>query len=85
MTSNSTSAGKSRLLWPPRCEEMPRSRYAVRLMRLAFLSPRIQRDILAGTQPTSLRLEDLVRAPMPLSWKAQKFWVERDIRRLAFD
>jgi site-specific DNA recombinase len=56
----------------PNVEEMPRSRYAVRLMRLAFLSPRIQRDILAGRQPTSLRLEDLVRAPLPLCWRAQE-------------
>jgi site-specific DNA recombinase len=56
----------------PNVEEIPQSRYAVRLMRLAFLSPRIQRDILAGHQPTSLRLEDLVRAPLPLSWRAQE-------------
>jgi hypothetical protein len=53
-------------------EEMPQSRYEVRLMRLAFLSPRILRDILAGRQPPSLRLEDLVRAPMPVCWKAQE-------------
>jgi site-specific DNA recombinase len=53
-------------------KEIPQSRYAVRLMRLAFLSPRIQRDILAGHQPTSLRLEDLVRAPLPLCWRAQE-------------
>lgn len=56
----------------PAVKEIPQSRYAVRLMRLAFLSPRIQRDILAGRQPTSLRLEDLVRAPMPAGWKAQE-------------
>ena len=35
----------------PSVTEIPQSRYAVRLMRLAFLSPRIQRDILAGHQP----------------------------------
>ncbi|MFL6728014.1 MAG: recombinase family protein [Sphingomicrobium sp.] len=56
----------------PEVEEIPQSRYAVRLMRLAFLSPRIQRDILAGHQPTNLRLEDLVRAPLPLCWRAQE-------------
>jgi site-specific DNA recombinase len=56
----------------PNVEKIPQSRYAVRLMRLAFLSPRIQRDILAGHQPTSLRLEDLVRTPMPLCWRAQE-------------
>jgi site-specific DNA recombinase len=48
-------------------------------MRLAFLSPRIQREILAGTQPANLRLEDLMRAPMPICWKAQ----ERMIARVA--
>jgi site-specific DNA recombinase len=56
----------------PNVEEIPQSRYAVRLMRLAFLSPRIQRDILAGRQPANLRLEDLVRAPLPLCWSAQE-------------
>jgi site-specific DNA recombinase len=60
-------------------EAMPQSRYAVRLMRLAFLSPSIQRDILAGRQPPWLRLEDLVRVRIPLCWKAQ----ERLIRRLS--
>ena len=55
----------------PIVEDMPQSRYAARLMRLAFLSPRIQREILAGRQPANLRLEDLVRAPMPLCWKRQ--------------
>src|SRR3954470_22528525 len=61
----------------PHVEEIPRSRYAVRLMRLAFLSPRIQRDILAGHQPPRLRLEDLVRAPLPLCWKAQERMISR--------
>jgi DNA invertase Pin-like site-specific DNA recombinase len=55
----------------PLVRDMPQSRYAVRLMRLAFLSPRIQRDILAGWQPHYLRLEDLVRAPVPLCWRVQ--------------
>jgi site-specific DNA recombinase len=61
----------------PIIQEMPQSRYAARLMRLAFLSPRIQRDILAGQQPTSLRLEDLVRGPVPLCWRAQERMLER--------
>lgn len=37
-------------------DAVPGSRYAVRVMRLAFLSPAIQRAILAGRQPPSLRL-----------------------------
>jgi DNA invertase Pin-like site-specific DNA recombinase len=56
----------------PLAKEMPESRYAVRLMRLALLSPRLQRDILAGEQPCDFRLEDLVRSPLPLCWRAQE-------------
>ncbi|WP_344698960.1 hypothetical protein [Sphingomonas limnosediminicola] len=56
----------------PTVKGIPQPRYAVRLMRLAFLSPRIQRDILAGHQPARLRLEDLMRAPVPFRWKAQE-------------
>lgn len=63
----------------PLIPEMPSSRYSVRILRLAFLSPALQRDILAGRQPPKLRLEDLVRAKIPLCWKAQ----EHLIRRLA--
>lgn len=61
----------------PIVEEMPRSRYAARLMRLAFLSPQIQADIFAGRQPTSLRLEDLVRGTVPLCWSAQDRMLKR--------
>jgi site-specific DNA recombinase len=62
----------------PVVEVMPQSRYAVRLMRLAFLSPSIQREILAGRQPPKLRLEDLMRCTVPLGWEAQ----ERMIRQV---
>lgn len=40
-------------------------------MKLAFLSPRIQRAILAGEQPADLTLERIVRAPVPLCWAEQ--------------
>jgi len=56
----------------PSVAEIPRSRYDVRLMRLAFLAPRIQRDILSGSQPNNLRLEDLMRSPLPLCWREQE-------------
>jgi site-specific DNA recombinase len=56
----------------PLPEGMPMSRYSVRLMRLAFLSPGIQQMILDGRQPSRLRLEDLVRANIPLSWGDQE-------------
>ncbi len=39
---------------------------------LAFLSPRIQRAILDGTQPVELTLERLVRQTLPLDWADQE-------------
>ena len=56
----------------PTPKEMPESRYSVRLMRLAFLSPSIQQMILDGRQPGTLRLEDLVRGNIPLCWTEQE-------------
>ena len=61
----------------PIVEEVPRPRYQRRLLRLAFLSPEIQRAILAGRQPAGLRLEDLVRNSMPTAWEAQQDWINR--------
>jgi site-specific DNA recombinase len=39
---------------------------------LAFLSPKIQRAILEGTQPIDLMLERLVRQTLPLDWQDQE-------------
>ena len=39
---------------------------------LAFLSPKIQRAILDGTQPVDLTLERLVRQTLPLDWQDQE-------------
>lgn len=39
---------------------------------LAFLSPKIQRAILEGTQPVDLTLERLVRQTLPLDWADQE-------------
>lgn len=39
---------------------------------LAFLSPRIQSSILAGTQPVDLSVERLVRQGIPLDWAEQE-------------
>lgn len=61
----------------PIVESVPEPRYQRRLLRLAFLSPEIQRAILAGRQPAGLRLEDLVRNPMPSAWDAQQDWIDR--------
>ena len=56
---------------------VPAPRYERRLLRLAILSPQIQRAILAGRQPAALKLEDLVRNPMPANWEAQQEWIYR--------
>jgi DNA invertase Pin-like site-specific DNA recombinase len=56
----------------PLIETLPQSRYEFRLMRLALLSPRIQCDILAGRQPPTLRLEDLVMSDVAPSWVVQE-------------
>lgn len=46
--------------------------YIRRITPLAFLSPRIQTAIMAGTQPVDLTLESLVRTALPLDWGAQE-------------
>jgi DNA invertase Pin-like site-specific DNA recombinase len=56
----------------PVIKALPQSRYEFRLMRLALLSPRIQRDILAGRQPAHLCLEDIAMAEIPSSWAKQE-------------
>lgn len=39
---------------------------------LAFLSPKIQSAIIAGTQPVDLTLERFVRQGIPLDWREQE-------------
>ncbi|MCI2400830.1 hypothetical protein [Aliiroseovarius subalbicans] len=46
--------------------------YIRRIVPLAFLSPRIQSAIIAGTQLVDLTLETLVRTSLPLDWQAQE-------------
>jgi len=50
----------------------PVSRYERELLRLAFLAPDIQRDILAGHQPPTLTLEKLRQLEIPLDWTQQR-------------
>jgi DNA invertase Pin-like site-specific DNA recombinase len=59
----------------PTIQNVPGPRYQRRLVRLAFLSPRIQQAILDGHQPPRLRLEDLVRGAIPASWAEQERWL----------
>jgi DNA invertase Pin-like site-specific DNA recombinase len=56
----------------PIITELPPSHYDFRLMRLALMSPRIQRVILAGRQPPTLRLEDLIMSDVAPSWAVQE-------------
>ena len=58
----------------PVLRQMPRPRYDRRLVRLAFLSPRLQAAIIEGRQPASLTLEKIVRGELPLDWQAQDEW-----------
>lgn len=50
----------------------PTSPYERRLLRLAFLAPDIQQAILAGRQPRSLNLEQLIHRDLPIAWSRQR-------------
>lgn len=56
----------------PLVEKAPVSPYDRKILRLAFLAPDIQRDILRGNQPASLHLEKLQHIRIPISWDAQR-------------
>jgi len=56
----------------PFLEVSPPSAYNRNLIRLAFLAPEIQRDIIKGRQPASLNLQKLVQMDIPLCWKQQR-------------
>jgi hypothetical protein len=45
--------------------------YVSRILRLAFLSPRVVQAILDGRQPAHLTMKDLMR-PFPLEWREQE-------------
>ena len=50
----------------------PESPYDRRLVRLAFLAPDIQRDIIAGKQPCTLTLQAFIRMEIPACWREQR-------------
>ena len=56
----------------PLLSEAPSSAYKRRILRLAFLSPSLQKAILEGRQPRKLTLSEINRAPPPLCWTAQE-------------
>ncbi|MEP0191789.1 MAG: recombinase family protein [Erythrobacter sp.] len=56
----------------PFLEVSPTQAYNRNLIRLAFLAPDIQRDILKGRQPSFLNLQQLVKMDIPLCWTEQR-------------
>ena len=50
----------------------PTSAYERKLVRLAFLAPDLQRDILEGRQAPGLTLQRLLHEPLPLAWDRQR-------------
>ncbi len=69
---------RARGIDPAACDPVPGDArapgdpYLRRLCALAFLAPDIQRAILEGRQPASLRLADLTGSPVPLCWDGQR-------------
>lgn len=65
----------SMMVWQrgmPVIDAAPSSPHDRKLLRLAFLAPDLQRDILAGHQPASLNLERLRQIEIPLCWRRQR-------------
>src|SRR6266852_1490926 len=67
------STGKARSLAAIAVREGLSVRYVGRLIRLAFLAPKIVESIVEGRQPTTLTAEALTRRiELPLSWCSQR-------------
>lgn len=60
----------------PCLDASPDTSHRRKLVRLAFLAPDLQRAILAGEQPDNLTLATLMEADIPLTWTAQRRFVE---------
>jgi site-specific DNA recombinase len=56
----------------PEIGSAPASPYERSILRLAFIAPDIQRDILEGRTPQGFNLEKLQSIPLPLSWSEQR-------------
>ena len=56
----------------PLVDEAPRTAYERKILRLAFLAPELQRDILNGRQPPALNLEAFLYSEVPLAWDKQR-------------
>ncbi len=53
-------------------KEKVNSSYVSRIFNLNFLSPKIVERILSGTQPRTLKLQDIVIKEMPDLWQEQE-------------
>ena len=56
----------------PVVETAPTSPYLRKIMQLAFLAPDIQQGIMAGRQPPTLNLQQIMELRLPLSWEEQR-------------
>lgn len=52
-------------------EKLDRS-YMARVMKLTYLAPDIIEAIMIGTQPNTLKISDLIKSPIPVSWSEQR-------------
>lgn len=57
----------------PMLDAAPDTSHRLRLIRLAFLAPDLQRAILAGDQPERLTLARFLESDLPLSWVGQRW------------
>jgi site-specific DNA recombinase len=56
----------------PQLQAAPATPYQRRLIKLAFLSPHLQKSVLDGRQPQDLTLARLINAEIPICWTAQE-------------
>lgn len=64
----------------PTVRTAPESPYERKILRLAFLAPDLQRDIIAGLHPPELNLEQFMKSDVPLAWAEQRIalgWAHR--------
>jgi DNA invertase Pin-like site-specific DNA recombinase len=65
----------------PTVQTAPESPYERKILRLAFLAPDLQRDIIAGLHPPELNLEQFMTTDVPFAWAEQRNalgWVNPD-------
>ena len=56
----------------PTVRAAPESPYERKILRLAFLAPDLQRDIIAGLHPLEFNLERFMKTDIPLAWAEQR-------------